>query len=139
MRASVVVVVVVVLAGCIGQYNGTFGAGKSRQQVVDEQAAQLTPTRIRASGSWNGAVATKKIRVWAGDDHRAQHLRWQQEFQAILDDANDILAPQFGVRFSAELVSWSYRAPVGAGLETTGHTHARRACSACTDGHDRVD
>lgn len=113
------VALVVVLAGCIGQYNGTFGAGKSRSQVVHEQAAQLTPMRIKASGAWNGAVATKKIRVWADDEHRAQHLRWQQEFQAILDDANDILAPQFGVRFSAELVSWSYRAPMGASLEAT--------------------
>ncbi len=109
----------VVLAGCIGQYNGTFGAGKSRSQVVHEQAAQLTPTRIKPSGSWIGAVTTKKIRVWADDEHRAQHLRWQQEFQAILDDANDILAPQFGVRLSAELASWSYTAPIGANLEAT--------------------
>ncbi len=119
MVVVVVVVVVIVLTGCIGQYNGTFGAGKSRSEVVHEQAAHLTPTRIKASGSWNGPIATKKIRVWADDEHRAQHLRWQQEFQAILDDANDILAPQFGVRFSAELASWSYTAPLGANLEAT--------------------
>lgn len=113
------VALVVLLGGCIGSYAGTFGPGKSRSQVVHEQAAQLTPTRIKATGAWNGAVATKKIRVWADDEHRAQHLRWQQEFQAILDDANDILTPQFGVRLTAELVSWSYTAPLGANLETT--------------------
>lgn len=116
---------VVVLTGCIGQYNGTFGSGKTRSQVVHEQAAQLTPTRIKATGAWNGAVATKKIRVWADDEHRAQHLRWQQEFQSILDDANDILAPQFGVRFVAELASWSYTAPLGANLDATLQELAR--------------
>jgi biopolymer transport protein ExbD len=116
---------VVVLTGCIGQYNGTFGSGKTRSEVVHEQAAQLTPTRIKATGAWNGAVATKKIRVWGDDEHRAQHLRWQQEFQAILDDANDILAPQFGVRFVAELASWSYTAPLGATLEATLQELAR--------------
>lgn len=110
-------VLLVLLGGCFITPVRTFGAGKSRQQVVHEQAAQLTPTRIKATGSWTGPVANKKLRVWADDEHRAQHLRWQQEFQAILDDANDIFGPQFGITFTAELVSWSYRAPAGASLE----------------------
>lgn len=111
-------IVAVVLAGCVIGPAGTFGAGKSRQQVVHEQAAQLTPTRLHAVGSYAGDIQTKKIRVWADDDYRAQNVHWQQGFQQILDDANDILGPQFGIRLTPEFVDWPYREPPGAEIET---------------------
>ncbi len=113
------VVVVLMLGGCFVTPVHRFGGGKSRQQVVYEAAEKITPTRVRAVGAWPGEVQTKKVRVWADDEYRAQHVRWQEGFQEILDDANDILAAQFGVRLTAEYVSWSYRPSPGQPLEET--------------------
>ncbi len=107
------------LGGCFVSPVHRFGSGKSRQQVVHEQAAQLTPSGVRAVGAWSGEVQTKKVRVWADDEYRAQHVRWQQSFDEILEDANPILAAQFGVKLTPEYVSWSYRAPAAATLEET--------------------
>ncbi len=113
------VVVLVAVAGCFISPVHRFGGGKTRQQVVHEQAERVTPTRVKAVGSWSGDVQTKKIRVWADDEYRAQHVKWQDSFQEILDDANDILAAQFGIRLTAEYASWSYRPAPGQGLGET--------------------
>lgn len=106
----------VLLAGCLVSPVIPIGAGKSRQQVVHEEAARITPGTLRAVDGWNGDVRTVKVRVWADEDYRAQHVRWQPTFQALLDDANDVFSAQFGVRFVAAYQAWDHRAP-GARLE----------------------
>jgi hypothetical protein len=66
-------------------------------------------------GDWTGPVTTAKIRVWADDDYRAQHVHWQQAFAEQLDYANAVLAAQFGVRLEPDYREWPRHA-VGVAL-----------------------
>lgn len=104
------------LAGCLVTPVIPIGKGKSRQQVVHEEAARITPGSLQAVEGWRGETTTVKVRVWADDEYRAQHVRWQPTFQALLDDANDVFSAQFGVRFVASYQAWNHRMP-GARLE----------------------
>ncbi len=75
------------------------------------RAKQAEGAEIRASG----AVATPprhigRVRFFVAADYRAQHPAWKQDLEYLLDDANALLLPEFGVRLDvAEFQSWSPR------------------------------
>ena len=56
-------------------------------------------------------VRERRMRVWADDEFRAQNVHWERTFQDELDYANSVLAPLFGIRFTADYRAWSRHAP----------------------------
>ncbi len=55
--------------------------------------------------------ATRKIRVWADDQYRAQNVRWQQSFEEPLERANLVLTSLFGLRLVPEYREWERHVP----------------------------
>jgi biopolymer transport protein ExbD len=66
--------------------------------------------------TWKGEVTTRKIRVWADNQYRAQNVKWQEAFEEPLELANLVFTPLFGVRLVAEYAVWERDVP-GATLE----------------------
>ena len=85
-----------------------FGAGKSAKEAQRETMSDFTPARLVIEGKWAGEVATRKIRVWADNQYRAQNVRWQQSFEEPLEFANLVLTPLFGLRLVAEYHAWEH-------------------------------
>jgi len=129
MRAWLVVGVLA--SGCFISPVMRFGPGKTAPQAQREVMDRVTPPALLVEDEWEGAVHTAKVRVWADDDYRAQNMRWQQTFETLLEQANEILAAQFGVRLVAEYRVWNTR--------STGHTlDGALAALAVTDPGEGV-
>jgi biopolymer transport protein ExbD len=112
---NVVMVVAALATGCfVASPVMHFGGGKSAKQVQYETVRELTPPTLAPSGAWQGEVRTAAIRVWADDDYRAQNGQWKETFQRVVDDANDVLAGDFGVRLVPEYRSWDRHAPIAS-------------------------
>jgi hypothetical protein len=88
------------LAACTPRYV------KSQRKVL----AMNMPATLEAPTRYEGPVRTARVRVWADDDYRAQHLRWKQGFGDELDYANQLLEPMLGLRLEAEFQDWDRRA-----------------------------
>lgn len=56
-------------------------------------------------------MRTAHIRVYADDDYRGQNARWQQTFGEVLDDANEVLVGDYGVRLVADFRTWDRHVP----------------------------
>jgi biopolymer transport protein ExbD len=110
MRVVRVGVVAWLAASCISPVM-KFGAGKSAKQAQRDTMSDFTPARLVPQGKWGGDVATRKIRVWADNQYRAQNVRWQQSFEEPLEFANLVLTPLFGLRLVAEYSAWERHAP----------------------------
>jgi biopolymer transport protein ExbD len=112
------IVVLVVASGCLLQSPVMrFGGGKSAREVQRSELNRRTPPALVANGTWTGETRVVRIRVWADDDYRAQHVRWKNAFRPQLDYANEVLRPLLGIELEAEYRAWSYRAAPGAPLE----------------------
>ena len=114
---SSAIVVATLASGCLSPVMH-FGGGKSHKQVQYETVRELTPPTLAPEGAWQGEVRTAAIRVWADDDYRAQNGQWKQTFQRVLDDANEVLAGDFGVRLVPEYRSWDRHAPTSSLTES---------------------
>jgi biopolymer transport protein ExbD len=110
-----VVAVVVMLAACMSPVM-QFGAGKSRTQAQRDTMREFTPSRLVADATWTGPVETRKIRVHADNQYRAQNVHWQKTFEESLEIANLIMKPLFGLALVAEYHSWE-RHVAGSTLE----------------------
>lgn len=98
-----------VLVGCMSPVM-TFGGGKSPRQAQHEVMSDLAPVQIATERTWSGEISTRKIRVWADDQYRAQNLRWQQSFEGPLELANLVLTSQLGLRLVPEFRTWERHA-----------------------------
>jgi hypothetical protein len=83
-----------------------FGGGKSAKEAQHETMSDLAPARLATESTWAGDIATRKIRVWADDQYRAQNVRWQQSFEEPLERANLVLTAVFGLRLVPEYHAW---------------------------------
>ncbi|HEU0036162.1 MAG TPA: biopolymer transporter ExbD [Kofleriaceae bacterium] len=101
----------VVLAGCLVMGGGTFGSGKTAKQAQHDTLSEMTPTRLVTDEKWHGEVTTKRVRVWADQQYRAQNVRWQRTFEEPLELANLVLTPWFGIRLVAEYNVWDRHTP----------------------------
>jgi biopolymer transport protein ExbD len=93
-----------------------FGEGKTAKQAQRDTMNEFGPARLATDQKWSGEVTTKKIRVWADNEFRAQNVRWQQSFEEPLALANLVITPNFGLKLVAEYVAWDRHVP-GARLE----------------------
>ncbi len=110
MSVARVVVAVGLISGCISPVMH-FGAGKSAKEAQRDTMSELGPARLVTGETWAGEVATRKIRVWADQQYRAQNLKWQHTFEEPLELANLVLTPLFGLRLEAEYQAWDRVAP----------------------------
>lgn len=99
-----------VLAGCMSPVM-TFGGGKTPRQAQHEVMSDLAPVQLATERRWSGEITTRKIRVWADDQYRAQNMRWQQSFEGPLELANLVLTSQFGLRLVPEFRRWERHVP----------------------------
>jgi hypothetical protein len=111
----------IALCACLVSPVIPIGGGKSTRQVQHEGLGKLFPAQIASQRKWTGPVRVAKLRVWADDEYRAQHMRWQHGFDEQLDYANHVLTPMLGVRLEAEYRSWEHHAP---GASLTEHLEA---------------
>lgn len=102
--------VVVLVAGCMTPVM-TFGEGKTAKQAQRDTMADFTPTRLVVNEKWSGEVTTKRVRVWADTQYRAQNVKWQQTFASTLELSNVVLEPLFGLRLVADYRVWDRHAP----------------------------
>lgn len=107
MRLSVVrcCVVIGLSAGCVSPVMH-FGSGKSAKEAQRETMSDFTPVQLETQSKWAGEITTRKIRVWADDQYRAQNVRWQQSFEAPLELTNLVLTSLFGLRLVPEYRVW---------------------------------
>jgi hypothetical protein len=107
-----VVGVVVFASGCFAVSPVmTFGAGKSAEESQHDLMKGVTPPTLTVDAPWSGEVTVAKIRVYADDDYRSQHVHWQETFQEQLDYANEVLASELGVRLQPEFREWHFHSP----------------------------
>ena len=105
------VAVAALASGCLVSPVMHFGGGKSHEQVEHETVRSLTPPALTVDGTWHGPVRTATIRVYADGDYRGQNTRWTQTFQQVLDDANQVLVGDYGVRLVADFRTWDRHEP----------------------------
>jgi hypothetical protein len=103
-------VVVCLWAGCLSPVM-TFGGGKSAKEAQHETMGELAPVQLEIGAKWPGEIATRKIRVWADEQYRAQNVRWQRSFEEPLELANLVLTSVFGLRLVPEYRAWARHSP----------------------------
>ncbi len=103
-------VVVWLWAGCLSPVM-TFGGGKTAKEAQRETMSELAPVRLETEAKWTGEVTTRKIRVWADDQYRAQNVRWQKSFEGPLELANLVLSSALGLRLVPEYHVWERHVP----------------------------
>ncbi len=112
-------VVVGLSAGCISPVM-RFGGGKSAKEAQYQAMSELAPVQLETEAKWAGEITTRKIRVWADDQYRAQNVRWQQSFEGPLELTNLVLTSLFGLRLVPEFHAWDRHvagSTIGADLE----------------------
>ena len=108
-------VAAVLAGGCLMSPPMHFGAGKSPTEAQHDTLDRLMPALLAVDGGWTGEVRSKKVRVWADDQYRAQNVHWEHAFEESLDYANAVLSSTFGVKLVPEYHEWDRHAP-GAAL-----------------------
>ena len=87
------------VSSCFMGYDSRWGQQK---QVQKHLAAHMTPHELRGNSlSAGGRVAqrTLKLRVYATPGYASNMLDWQKQFGKLLDCANSVFVPDFGVAF----------------------------------------
>lgn len=104
--------VLVMIGSCISPVMH-FGDGKTAKQAQHDTMNEMGPARLVTGEKWNGQVTTRKVRVWADDQFRAQNRHWQQAFEEPLELANLVVTPVFGIHIVAEYSTWDHNVPDG--------------------------
>lgn len=65
---------------------------------VAQDVSHLAPATLTPTTKYSGDVRTARVRVYAGHEYRAQVQRWQDQFNELVDQINQLLIPEFGVR-----------------------------------------
>jgi len=89
----------------------SFGEGKTAKEAQRDTMSELGPARLVTGEKWSGDVETRKIRVWADEQYRAQNRQWQRTFEQPLELTNLVITPLFGLRLTAEYVVWDRHVP----------------------------
>lgn len=84
--------------------------GGAQERHDQRWKAKLTPAPLGVDHPHEGEPRVARVRVYADEDFRAQHVHWKQDIQEQLDDANQLLIPAIGLRVEAiELKPWEVR------------------------------
>jgi biopolymer transport protein ExbD/predicted Zn-dependent protease with MMP-like domain len=114
------VMVCALVAGCMTPVI-PFGSGKTAKQAQRDTMSDMGPARLATDKTWDGEITTKKIRVWADNEYRAQNRHWQDSFDKPLELANLVITPILGVRLVADYRVWERHVP---GARLTDHVAA---------------
>ncbi|HVV82517.1 MAG TPA: tetratricopeptide repeat protein [Kofleriaceae bacterium] len=90
---------------------GAGGCGNAAQVRHDRRwLKELTPPPLGVEHPLGGTPKIARIRVFADEDYRSQHVRWREEIQEQVDDANQLLIPAIGLQLEiAEIKPWAVR------------------------------
>ena len=88
-----------------------FGGGKSAKEAQHETMSDFTPVQLETAAKWTGEITTRKIRVWADNQYRAQNVQWRRSFEAPLELTNLVLTSLLGLRLVPEYQEWERHAP----------------------------
>jgi biopolymer transport protein ExbD len=88
-----------------------FGGGKSAKEAQHETMSDLAPVQLETAAKWTGEITTRKIRVWADNQYRAQNVQWRRSFEAPLELTNLVLTSLLGLRLEPEYQEWERHAP----------------------------
>lgn len=121
-----VMIAVVLASACISPVI-PIGAGssKSAAQRQHETLDSITPGRLVTGETWSGEITTKKIRVWADQQYRAQNVRWQHSFDEPLELVNAVLGGTLGLQLVADYVAWDRHEPSATLDDTIAELAAR--------------
>lgn len=101
----------VLLTGCLISPVVRFGEGKTAKQAQRDTMADYGAVRLASGEKWSGEVATKRVRVWADDQYRAQNIHWQQTFTETLELTNVVFEPLVGVHLVPDFKVWERDVP----------------------------
>jgi len=113
MRARTLVLLA--LAAC---YDSRWGEG---ERIAKHNAEHLTPAALSAApaSSQTPKIArTYHLRVLATQHYTAQTLDWKNDFAEIVDGANKVLGPGFGVKLDVESASLWQQPGSGSASDT---------------------
>lgn len=105
MKSTRTILVCVLVGGCISPVVH-FGEGKTAKQAQHDTMNELGPARLATGEKWGGEVTTRKVRVWADNQYRAQNRHWQDSFEEPLELANVVITPILGIKLVAEYQEW---------------------------------
>lgn len=111
MSIRAVVCAVAFSSGCLISPVMHFGEGKSAKQAQRDTMTELGPARLVTGEKWKGEVTTKKVRVWADNEYRAQNVHWQETFDESLELTNVVISELFGVKLVADYHVWDRSVP----------------------------
>lgn len=106
-----VIASVIATAAAPGCYDSRWGEG---ERTARHNAAYLAPAALSGSPTGStGASITRvhRVRVVATPRYTTQTLDWKNDFREILDGANAVLGPGFGVKLELEGASLWEGAP----------------------------
>jgi hypothetical protein len=82
-------------------YDSSWGQQKQAQK---HEVARSTPRQLRAQSAGNEARVASgalRLRVYATPGYAATVLDWKKQFEGLLECANSVFVPDFGVAFEA--------------------------------------
>src|SRR5450755_4366839 len=91
----------VATSGCFAGYDSRWGQQKQAEKHVAEHS---TPQQLQTLSGANGArVAerTLRLRVYATPSYAWSVVDWRRQFGDLLDCANSVFVPDFGLSFGA--------------------------------------
>ena len=100
VKCSGLVVLSLGLSSCFF-YDSRWGQQKQAQK---HEVARSTPARLRAQSVGNEARVASgalRLRVYATPGYAATVLDWKKQFEGLLECANSVFVPDFGVAFEA--------------------------------------
>jgi hypothetical protein len=80
------------------------GCGSDRARAQARYARRLTPAQIQrpAAAPALAELRTLAIRVYADEAYQAQNLRWERGVAQLVERANQVLTPTFGIALRIE-------------------------------------
>ena len=107
MRAALLGVIAAASVGC---YTNAFSNAAKDKALQRRNLAKAIPARLEVATPMPGQPRTAHVRVWADADFRSQTVRWRQQIEEQLDEANQFLVPALGVRLEASAIqAWDVR------------------------------
>ena len=104
------------VCGCMLLSQACFYDHRVVQHIQERRRAakEAEGAKIHASGgSGLPARHVGQVRFYVADDYRKQHPEWRRNLEDLVDSANAVLRPAFGVRLEvSELHEWSPQCPL---------------------------
>lgn len=100
---------------CVGVFASTPACQKKQKSLLPQvKRPKFAPAPMVPRRNHESEVHKAKLRVFGDHEFRAQQVDWQREVRVMIDDANQMLVPEFGVRLEVvDFQEWTRQAPDG--------------------------